>query len=37
LLEGTGKGMRHVKIKSEKDIDVLQIKSWTRATMKLNE
>ncbi len=37
LFEGTGKGMRHVKIKSEKDIDVAQIRSWVKEAMKLNE
>lgn len=37
LLEGTGKGMRHVKIKSKKNIDELQIRPWIRQAMKLNE
>jgi hypothetical protein len=30
ILEGTGKGMRHIKIHSEKDINKKQIISWIR-------
>lgn len=36
LLEGTGKGMRHIKIASEKDIDKKQITSWAKEAVKLN-
>lgn len=37
LFEGTGKGMRHIKIGSEKDIPVKQLKAWAKEAMKLNE
>jgi hypothetical protein len=37
LFEGTGKGMRHIKIHSEKDIRVSQIRAWAKEAMKLNE
>jgi hypothetical protein len=37
LLEGTGKGMRHLKIRSEKDISARQIRAWAREAMTLNE
>jgi hypothetical protein len=36
LLEGTGKGMRHLKIHSEKDINKKQIISWIKEAIKLN-
>jgi hypothetical protein len=36
LLEGTGKGMRHIKIGSGKDIDKKQITSWTKEAVQLN-
>jgi hypothetical protein len=29
-LEGTGKDMRHIKIKALKDIDILMLKDWFR-------
>lgn len=36
LFEGTGKGMRHIKIASDKDIDKKQITAWTREAIQLN-
>jgi hypothetical protein len=36
LLEGTGKGMRHLKIHSEKDINKKQIISWIKEAIRLN-
>jgi hypothetical protein len=36
ILEGTGKGMRHIKMHSEKDINKKQIISWIKETIKLN-
>jgi hypothetical protein len=36
LLEGTGKGMRHLKIPSEKDINKKQIISWINEAIRLN-
>ncbi len=33
LFEGTGKGMRHIKIRSESDIPVTQIKKWMKETL----
>lgn len=36
LLEGTGKGMRHIKISSVKDINKKQIAAWTREAVRLN-
>lgn len=30
LFEGTGKGMRHIKIRTAKDIPALQIKKWVK-------
>lgn len=36
LLEGTGKGMRHIKIGSDKDIDKKQITAWTKEAAQLN-
>ena len=37
LLEGTDKSMRHVKIRSEKDIDEKQITAWIQEAAKLNQ
>ena len=37
LLEGTGKGMRHMKIHDEKEIDEKQIVAWMREAVRLNE
>jgi hypothetical protein len=37
LLEGTGKGLRHQKIRTEKDIDKKQIASWVKQSIKLNK
>ncbi|MCS4538070.1 MAG: DUF1801 domain-containing protein [Thaumarchaeota archaeon] len=37
LLEGSGKGLRHVKIKSEKDIDAKQFTAWIKEAVKLNK
>jgi hypothetical protein len=37
LFEGTGKGMRHVKIFTEKDIPQAQLKKWIKEAMMLNE
>ena len=37
LLEGTGKGLRHQKIRSEKDIDKKQIATWVKESIKLNK
>ena len=36
LFEGTGKGMRHIKLFSEKDIPKMQLKKWIREAMILN-
>jgi hypothetical protein len=36
-LEGTGKTMRHMKIRNEKDIDKKQITTWVNETVKLNQ
>ena len=36
LLEGSGKGMRHIKIGSSKDIDKKQITAWTKEAVMLN-
>jgi hypothetical protein len=35
LFEGTGKGMRHIKIYDEKNIPVAQIKKWVREASSL--
>jgi len=35
LFEGTGKGMRHIKIYSKKDIPVTQIKKWVKEAIAL--
>jgi hypothetical protein len=37
LLEGTGKGMRHVKLNSVKDIRKTQFTAWLKEAAKLNE
>lgn len=37
LFEGTGKGMRHIKIYKPKDISSRQIKAWVKEAMKVNE
>ncbi len=37
LFEGSGKGMRHIKIYTKKDIPVKQMKAWIKEAMKLNE
>jgi len=36
LLEETGKGIRHLKIHSEKDINKKQIISWIKEAIRLN-
>lgn len=33
LFEGTGKGMRHIKLFSEKDIPKVQLKKWIKEAM----
>ena len=35
LFQGTGKGMRHVKIYSEKDIDKKQFTAWVKEAVQL--
>ena len=35
LFEGTGAGMRHIKIRSIKDIPVAQVKAWIKEAMTL--
>lgn len=35
LFEGTGKGMRHIKIRTEKDIPAMQVKKWVKEAVKL--
>ena len=35
LFEGTGKGMRHIKVRSEKDIPATQVKKWVREAVRL--
>jgi hypothetical protein len=37
LFEGTGKGMRHVKVYSEKTVSATQIKKWFKEAIKLME
>jgi len=37
LFQGTGKGMRHVKIYSEKDIDRKQYTAWVKEAVQLEE
>ena len=35
LFEGTGKGMRHIKVRTEKDIKATQIKKWVKEAVSL--
>jgi hypothetical protein len=35
LFEGTGKGMRHIKVRDEKNIPVAQIKKWVKEAVGL--
>ncbi len=35
LFEGTGKRMRHIKIETEKDIPVAQVKKWVKENIGL--
>jgi hypothetical protein len=35
LFEGTGKGMRHIKIAKEKDIPAAQVKKWVKEAVGL--
>ncbi len=35
LFEGTGKGMRHIKVGSVKDIPAAQVKAWVKEAVKL--
>jgi hypothetical protein len=35
LFEGTGKGMRHIKIRTAKDIPAAQIKKWVKEALAL--
>jgi hypothetical protein len=37
LFEGTGKGMRHIKIATAKDIPATQVKKWVKEAVKLEE
>jgi hypothetical protein len=37
LFEGTGKGMRHIKIRTIKDIPAAQIKKWVKESISLDE
>jgi hypothetical protein len=37
LFQGTGKGMRHVKIYSKKDLDKEQFTAWVKEAVKLDE
>jgi hypothetical protein len=37
LFEGTGKGMRHIKISAVKDIPATQIKKWVKEAIALEE
>lgn len=37
LFEGSGKGLRHVKIRSEKDIDAKQFTAWVKEAIELNK
>jgi hypothetical protein len=36
LLEGTGKGMRHMKLRTPAEIPVAQVKRWIRESLALN-
>lgn len=35
LFEGTGKGMRHIKVASKKEIPAAQLKKWIKESMQL--
>ena len=37
LMEGTGKKMRHVKVRTREDIDASRLASWVREAVALNE
>ncbi len=37
LFVGTGKGMRHIKVYSEKDIPKVQLKKWIKEAVLLND
>ena len=37
LLEGSGKGLRHVKVRNEKDIDAKQFAAWVKEAVRLNK
>jgi hypothetical protein len=37
LFEGTGKGMRHIKIRTPKDIPAAQIKKWVKEAIRLKD
>jgi hypothetical protein len=37
LFEGTGKGMRHIKIRTNKDIPAAQIKKWVKEAVMLSK
>lgn len=37
LFEGTGKGMRHIKVHTSKDIPAAQLKKWVNETIRLKE
>lgn len=37
LFEGTGTGMRHIKVRTEKDIPVKQLKAWVKEAVALNQ
>jgi hypothetical protein len=37
LFEGTGKGMRHIKVRTEKDIPVTQLRKWIKEAVALDE
>jgi len=37
LFTGTGKGMRHIKIYSDKDIPKVQLKKWIKEAMVYND
>jgi hypothetical protein len=36
LLEGTGKGIRHLKLRTPAEIPVAQVKRWIRESLALN-
>jgi hypothetical protein len=37
LFEGTGKGMRHIKVRTVKDIPAPQVKKWIKEAVKMAE